>query len=171
MRHLYKAMISATVVTVFGISAFAHSDATGIVKERMDSMVTLAKTLKSIAPMIKGNVEYDPAAIRDAAKVIQNHAGEQLTSKFPEGSNPMVSEVAPAVWDDPEGFKMIADQLSLYAQALEQAADNGLSGTVIKMTDDTPETLLVLSAMPVDTLFQKIGKTCSACHADYRIKK
>jgi cytochrome c556 len=171
MRFLLNALIVPTVTTVLGISAFAHGDVTGIVKERMDSMVTLAKTLKSIAPMIKGDVEYDPQTIRDAAIVIQNHAGEHLTNKFPEGSNPMASEVAPAVWDDPEGFKMIADQLSLYAQALEQAADNGPTGAISEISEDIPETLLELSAMPTGILFQKIGKTCSACHDDYRIKK
>lgn len=65
---------------------FAHSGATGIVKERMDSMSAMGKTVKGLAAMMRGDVDYDANAVRNGAATIRSHAGNALTRLFPKGS-------------------------------------------------------------------------------------
>jgi hypothetical protein len=43
--------------------AFAHDGATGIVKERMDAMLTLGSTMKSLLKIVKGRVKFDASKV------------------------------------------------------------------------------------------------------------
>jgi cytochrome c556 len=133
-------------------------------------MLILAKTMKSLSPMMKGSAPYDPDSVIAAAREIQTHSGENLTELFPKGSNDMTSEATEAVWSNPTGFADLAHQLSLLAQGLERAAPTPPNGQSMA-PQKTPTTLIEISTLPVDAIFMSIGKTCVACHADYRIKK
>ena len=54
-----KIVIGAIVVSAIAATAFAHSGATGIVKERMDGMSALGETIKALVPMMRGEGTYD----------------------------------------------------------------------------------------------------------------
>ncbi|WP_149866541.1 cytochrome c, partial [Tropicimonas marinistellae] len=60
----------ATGITLVAATAFAHSGAMGIVKERMDGMSAMAAVMKALAPMMQGTAPYDPDAIRKGAATI-----------------------------------------------------------------------------------------------------
>ena len=75
----------------FGLAAWSHSGATGIVKERMDGMSAMSRVIKDLTPMMRGNVDYDAQQVRDAADVMISHAGDQMTSLFPEGTGRQVT--------------------------------------------------------------------------------
>lgn len=124
--------------------AFGHGKATGVVKERMESMVALRDAAKALGGMMKGATPYDAEAVRAHATTIRQHAGEALTARFPEGTGGKPSE----------------------------AADNGLmkdmGGHAMEHGDHLDPAML--AAMPADGVFMMIGKTCSACHEKFRQK-
>lgn len=172
------------------LTAFAHGGATGIVKERMDAMSAMAKSVKSISEMFKSG-DYDPQIVRDGANGIAAHAGEALTKLFPEGTEGAPSEARAEVWTQWQSFEKHAEELKTFAVALEQAADrqpaadaagntaNGSSsmmGTSSLMGTSTMmgtknESAPVLDNMPPDRLFTMVVNSCAACHDDYRIEK
>lgn len=129
--------------------AFAHSGATGIVKERMDLMKSIADQMKTIGRMIKGEDDYDADQASNAARTILAHA-EKFPEMFPEGTAGAPSEALPAIWQDWETFLQISADLKRHANDLSAAAE---------------------TASDVDAIrphFVAVGKTCSACHEDFR---
>ena len=182
-----KIVLGAIVVSAIAASAFAHGGAKGIVKERMDGMSALGKTIKALAPMMRGEGRYDAEAVREGAETIRAHAGESLTKLFPMGSGGMPSEAKDNVWQDWEEFSALAEQLHLYSEGLSLAADNGLmmsndaqadTGSMMgesstMMGESTPMMtsqmgLEELSEMPADGVFAMVSQTCSSCHTKFR---
>ena len=99
------------ITTVAGAAAFAHSGATGVVKERMDGMLALGGVVKELNPMMRGQTPFDADRVRAGADVMIAHAGEQMTRLFPEGSDGMPSVALPAIWENWEEFTALAEQL------------------------------------------------------------
>jgi cytochrome c556 len=143
-----KRILFSLFITAIAGTAFAHGAATGIVRERMDGMVLLAKTMKSLAAMTKSDQKLNLLAIQAAGQTIADHAGKNLTTLFPTGST-QHSDATPLVWSHSDEFQRLADRLA--SQGME------LRGI------DTPAQL--------QTQIKQIAETCSACHADYRQKK
>jgi len=141
---------AALAISLQCTMAFAHSGATGVVLERMEAMKDIAAQMKRIGAMIKGTREYDAALAASAAELIVEHA-ETMPSLFPEGSIEGPSEARPSIWADWSGFTRSADDLAAAASALSQAAHGASEPAGI-----TPH-------------FAAVGKTCSACHQDYRL--
>lgn len=181
-------LTSALVTTL----AFAHVNATGIVKERMDAMVIVGKANKALSAMFKGEVEYDPLKVEEAALLINEHAGEAITKLFPEGSGGMPSEALPAIWEDWASFVAIADDLATYSQALAAAAENprgmmqdgqgmmggsqGMMGQSsgnagMGMMSAGPPDAAMLASMPPDGIYLMVSQTCSSCHTKFRLEK
>ncbi len=170
MKITAPKVVSVVALIVIAKTAIAHEGATGVVKERMDGMSEMAAALKAIAPMVNGQSEYDPALIRNAAEILQQHAGENLTNLFTEDSKSMVSQASETVWEKPEEFVNLALQLDLYARGLAIAAENNPS-TDAAIDVLRPLTLDAMAELPVNAIFAEIGRTCSACHEGYRERK
>lgn len=181
----------AVAATLFGAAALAHKGATGVVKERMDAMGALRDAVKAVAPMMTGETTYDAETVRQAAATMQRHSGSAMTELFPEGTNAAPSESRDVVWSDWETFVAMADQLDVYADGLEQAADNGLAAEIGGgMSADTmmgsgammggsthmmggaamPSMMTAadIGAMPADAAFAMTTQVCSACHTRFR---
>lgn len=110
-------------------SVWAHSGATGIVKERMDGMMVMGKAVKEITPMMRGKVDYDAEAVRAFAETLGEHSGAAMTRLFPEGTGGAPSVAKPKVWTNWEGFEALAMQLQTLSEGLALAADNGVKGS------------------------------------------
>lgn len=187
-----RVVILATAVTVAGAAALAHSGATGVVKERMDGMAALGNVVKELTPMMRGQTPFDADQVRDGADLMIIHAGEQMTSLFPEGSDGMPSQALPAVWEDWEEFTALAEQLELRAEGFKLSADVGLAasqadqgasmmgGGGMMGSTETPSmgsgamgsseimTVDMFATMPTDTAFAAVAQSCSACHQKFR---
>ena len=120
--------MTALVASSVGLAALAHSGATGVMKERMDAMGEMGDEMKRLAPMMRGQTEYDPDVVRNAADTMIGHAGAQMTELFPEGSNGEPSEALDTIWEDWEEFTALAEALRTTAEGMKLAADNGLAG-------------------------------------------
>lgn len=144
-----KAALTAALF-LSGSLALAHSGATGIVKERMDGMNVLARSMKSLAGMAKSGA-IDPDQVKESAVAIQAHSGQALYRLFPEGSLQPVSEARQEIWQNWDRFAAISDALFETAGRLErEAASPGLNlGLYVK----------------------ELGNSCATCHQEFRVKK
>ncbi len=174
MRHrkIFARVTATVLVSAFAAAALAHGGATGIVKERMDGMSAMAKAMKALAPMMKGEAVYDPATVAAGAGTIASHAGREITSKFPQGSGGMPSEAAEEIWTDWEAFVTLALELETAALALELASgrEAGAGASATTAEAGIPEPVRSLADMSTRQLFGRVGKTCSGCHKQYRVE-
>lgn len=185
-------VIAAAVATSTAVVAFAHGGATGVVKERMDAMADMGEAVKAIAPMMRGEIAYDAAAVRQAAATFSLHAGNAMTQLFPEGTDGAPSEAKADIWSKWDDFSALADQLGVFAEGLAGAADNGLmasgdtgmsSGTMMGGgagmmgggsgmmgggAMGAGVTAEHIAEMPADGAFVMLTQVCSACHTQFR---
>jgi len=142
-----------TSVAIIGV-AHSHTGAKGIVKERMDLMQTLAKSVKAIKGAIiapSAPTEAGRKTIAASAAIIEEHALRML-KMFPKGSNAHPSEALPSIWTDWPGFEKAARAMAGAAAKLKGAAVTGSRTTLLGD-------------------FTGMARTCGACHAQYRLKK
>jgi cytochrome c556 len=165
---MFKRIFTAFAIISLASTALAHDKATGIVKERMDGMGVLSTAMKSILAQTQSKTP-DPEALKEAARAIQDHAGEAMTKRFPEGSLDYPSEAKEAIWQDWTRFQHLAQQLDLLAKGLEFAAANPLTGKRAELQDN--RMLMDIGAMGPDEVFTLLGKNCVACHKEFRAKK
>ena len=151
-RRTFYAAIGVLTVLVIG-NAYAHQGATGIVKERMDAMKSMGDGMKVLGAMLKGETTYDPMRVKAIARDVAQHGGDAMTQLFPDGSTQHPSEAMPAIWSDWPKFQALADEMQDLAQKLEVAA-----------TDNTMHT----PPSNVERLIRALGKSCKACHDDFR---
>ncbi len=132
---------------MFAIPAqtLAHSGATGIVKKRMDVMKDVGAVMKELGAMGKGDASFDATVVARRAGDLKAHAAG-MPALFPEGSIHGPSEALPQIWKNFEGFSRIASDLESAATALSSVED--------------------ATALPA--ALGAAGKTCKACHSDYR---
>ena len=150
-KAFLRAAVAAATLTT-GAIALAHSGATGIVKTRMDLMKSVADQMKTIGNMVKGAEKYDADQVANAAATIADHA-EKIPEMFPDGSIEGPSEALPVIWQDWETFKTITNDMRQKARKL---------GDVASQSSDVKE---------IQPYFAALGKTCVACHEDFRQKK
>lgn len=177
--------IAALVASAAGVAALAHGGATGIVKERMDAMSAMGDATKAVAPMMRGEAPYDADALRQAAESFRSHAGEAMTSLFPEGSGGAPSEARDEIWENWDAFAALAEQLDTYAEGLALAAGNGMAAGSEQMSADSMmggddmmggdmmggEAMMTaadIGAMPADAAFAMVSQVCSTCHTRFR---
>ena len=143
----------AAIIAITGISlstaVWAHSGATGIVKERMDLMGEIAKATKVIGQMVSSKTLLNSELANSAAKTLRDHA-EKMITLFPAGSLNGPSEAKPEIWEDWETFSKIAADM-------QTAAGNILADTS--------------SINAIKPNFVALAKTCSGCHEKFRLKK
>ncbi|OOY05392.1 cytochrome c [Thioclava sp. F28-4] len=180
-------LVGATMAT----AVFAHGGAEGVVKERMDAMSAMGQSVKKLAPMMRGETDYDAAAVRAAARVFIEHS-DGLTELFPEGSDSKPSEAKPEIWSEWDKFSALADQLKTASEGLAEAAGNGLMasganlgagsmmgtqssgggmmGTSSMMGTASDGGMMDYASMPADGAFNMVTQTCSSCHAKFRFE-
>lgn len=181
----------AAGLTVTSIAAIAHGGATGVIKERMDAMVDMKDSMKTVSDMFKGKTPYDAEQVKAAADVIKGHSGEALTSLFPQGSLQHPSEAKAIIWEEWERFSGLANRLGVLSEGLSKAADNaaspmqqktemGHAGMMGKssmmasadmMGESMNHSAEEYGKMPVDRVFKMVTDNCSSCHTRFRKEK
>ena len=130
--------------------AIAHGGATGVVKDRMMLMKDISKSMKQIAAMMKGEVNYNGRKVSELADAIASKGGKQITKLFPKNSLDEQTEALPAIWQEWTKFETLSDQLTVAANELKAASGDEYDAT---------------------GSFQKLVGTCRACHRTFRQKK
>ena len=145
------------IVAIFGCilivgSAFAHSGASGIVKERMDNMKAIAGQMKVLGDMMKGEATFDDQVAKQATEALLGHASH-VAKVFEKRNLDHPTEALPLIWEDWEGFTAIAAEMERDVARLNDviASQAGLT--------------------PLKPVFNKIAASCRNCHEKYRIRK
>ncbi len=150
--YLKLLMIAALCISAV---ASAHSDATGVIKERMDGMNAMAVHSKTVADMFKGKQAFDVIAVRDAADAFVYH-GQSMVGQFPDtefSRTAKPTQALPAIWDDAEAFEQAVQQFIQQSKKLLIAADLTSDQTALKKP------------------FFVATKNCSGCHKRFRQPK
>jgi cytochrome c556 len=170
-------VVAALIVSAIAANALAHGGATGIVKVRMEAMSKLGKAVKVIAEMVRGKQPYDANAVKSNAMIIKSHSGPAMMKLFPQNSLQKASEARKEIWSNWNEFSELAMRLETLSKGLEIAADNGLSTANASKTEkkrtisNGNSEQSTLATMPVDSIFNKLAKTCATCHEKFRLKK
>jgi cytochrome c556 len=117
------------------------------VKARMMVMGDIRNSMGTLGGMAKGKIAFDAAQAAEA-KAVLSKAAAQVLSAFEAPASDPVSEAAPAIWTDWDGFATKSVAMDAAIEALDTSS--------------------------LDTIkagLGPIGKTCGACHKAYRIKK
>lgn len=142
------------LVLIAAGTAVAHPDATGIVKDRMDAMQSIAAAMKRTSGLIRaasGSGETGTSAIAVEARKIAAH-GNRIPVLFPAGSDGGVSDATPEIWTNADGFAQKSADMIAAANDLAAAAEAARAGELAAK-------------------FRGLGATCSACHRDFRQKR
>lgn len=127
----------APAVSAVAAVTMAHTGASGVVLERMNGMTAMRDTVAELAPMMQGAVPYDAFIVSEGASVIASHAGEKMLSLFPQGSLEGVTFAKPDIWSNWQDFRGLAQEMKRYADALSEAAANGLEQASAPAADMT----------------------------------
>ncbi|MCB1462218.1 MAG: cytochrome c [Nitratireductor sp.] len=143
MHKLILGMAAAMFLTTGVANADAISDRKAAMKSNGGAIGTLVK-------MVKGEMDYDPAAALAAFTTIREDM-EGFEDLFPEDSMTGDTTASPKIWEDMEGFKAAVAKVEADLDAAIAAAPQDKA-----------------AFMPV---FQQVAGNCQACHETYRIKK
>ena len=146
MRNKKIRLSVLLAATALASSVFAADDP---VHERHELMEEVGDAAKPVGEMLKGEREFDSAALMESLKVWKNVSGK-FGGLFPPGSETGEgTEAAPAIWEDRAGFDAaLAEWASAVDAAIEAAPDS-----------------LEAAKPVVGPVFQ----TCKGCHDNYRI--
>ncbi len=148
-RCLFVAAIVCSCFAVVG--AVAGSAETAQIKPRQDKLRDMGGALKSIADDIKrGKLDWENT-IPTNVQTIKDRGG-YLLKWFPKGSGPesgVKTYALPAIWQKNDDFVKLGKAMQAEALKLDEVA-------ATKNADAFKAQVLV------------IGKTCKACHDNYR---
>lgn len=144
----------AVALAICGASSwgFAHTGATGMVKERMDLMKGMADSMKVMGAMFKGETAFDPAVVVEKAGFLAEHA-PMILDMTPEGSGDHPSEALPVIWQAWDDYVADADALAEEGSKLVEIAIDGADQAAMREQ------------------YVKLGKTCGTCHDRFRKPK
>ncbi|SIS38242.1 c-type cytochrome [Insolitispirillum peregrinum] len=135
------------VLAVMPFASHAHEHATGVVKERMDTMKAMSDAMKALRPLMD-QPQIDAAKALPLAEKVRDLSG-RTASLFPAGSDGGTSEALPDVWRKPDDFADAARNSTTQAAALVEAIKAGDSAASLKA-------------------FARTAKSCKDCHGDFK---
>lgn len=141
-------MLGELLTTPVLFAPQAHEHATGVVKERMDLMESMAKAQKAIRQRLRANRELD--LIKADARSIQEFA-QKIPSLFPSGSREHPTEAKGSIWQNWPDFERRARAAVLEAD---------------KLAAIEPRDVKALAAQA-----RTLSQSCGACHEHYRAKR
>lgn len=151
-------IVSSSVVILTSILVgvvYAHSGATGIVKERMDAMKDMGDQSKIVADMFKGKSAFDKNTLLSTTDSFIKHGGE-MAELFPdttESRQGAMTEALPKIWEEWDEFSEKVSEFEELSRTLKSTAES---------TDDVGE---------LRKAFFKTTKSCSGCHKRFRKPK
>lgn len=144
-----------TALTALALLAFtslpfaAHADA---LADRQALMKDIGKSVGMIAPIAKGQKDFDAAVVLAALTKINEDAQKiDVAALFPAGSDQGDTTASPKIWEDTAGFTAAVDKFKADAAAAVAANPQDLES--------------------FKTQFAAVSANCGACHQSFRIKK
>ena len=138
------ALVAAFVATSIAVASDSPQN------ERHELMEGVGDAAKVIGGMLRGQTEYDAAAVMDSLETF-DAASAKFGELFPPGSETGEgTEAAPAIWEDRAGFNAALNEWA-------DAVDTAIAAAPGTLEEGKP----VLSP---------IFQACKGCHDNYRIE-
>jgi len=145
---MLRAALVAASLLVLPAAALAQN--AGVIKERKANFKAMADAAKPTGAMLKGEADFDLAAIKNAIKVFQEKAALQ-GKLFPDDSKEgEKTEALPAIWENKADFE---DRFVKLAEAAKAAAPS------------------ITDADTFEAEWPKVMGNCGGCHKKYRKPK
>lgn len=175
-------LLLAFAVATGAAFAIEHEAASPVVKARQSEMRAMSAAAKAISEFFSGKRPYDASEFRRNADAISRRAGEHLVLRFATTTEAAGSDAKPEIAADHVKFADLADQLEVYANRLEDSAEEGMAippsmrmkaseaiegGPFAKKRDRAPEATVYSS----EHAFHMMLQTCTSCHAAFRLKR
>ncbi|WP_421868019.1 c-type cytochrome [Motiliproteus sp.] len=151
-RHTTLLTTLAGLLLSGSLAVQAHQGATGIVKERMDSMKAMGDAMKAMSAIVKGKQPFELETFSRGSATILEH-NQHLLMMFPEGSATGKSEALPKIWQQWPKFEQQAETSRGEAQRLADLAAQEADFKALRKQ------------------FVLLGKSCKGCHTDFRKPK
>jgi cytochrome c556 len=150
-KRLATLVFAAAAGAALTLPAHAQVKPDTLVKQRQSAMVLQGKYFGPMNLMAQGKIPYNQQVIvRNAAFL------DPLSKMAWDGFDPSTkgekSAALAAVWSDNAKFRQAAERFEGEATKLAQVAKSGDEGAV-------------------KSQIQAVGKTCAACHDDFREKR
>jgi cytochrome c556 len=160
MMRIFRVGLVAAAVTVSALAgaqtagpAKSAAEAKAAIEARQALFKDIKKVYEPLTDTLKGKREFDAALFATNAAKIQELA-QQIPGKFAvdtRGFKDTKTDALDGIWNSQADFKAKADALVTGAANLAAAAKTGDKGATMK-------------AVPA------MGKTCGACHDNFKFK-
>ena len=144
MRRTFFILLT-TLIMGFSVVSYAHKDATGIVKERMDLFKKSQQDIKGLYSAIKDerieDIKMKSASLAEWGAVMPEY--------FPLGSGGGVSDASSKIWDDFDSFKESAKIFELAALSVIEAANQNDMEAIMNSA-------------------KSVGNSCKSCHRKFK---
>jgi cytochrome c556 len=145
---MIKRMIAASLICLVGATAAFSASELG--DKREADMKKIGGATAQLAGIAKGDKPYDAAVVKASLTTI-NTTIKEFPTLFPADKPDEDGHASPKIWEDMAGFKVHAVELASVSDKL-------------------------LGALPADQkavggALGELGKVCSACHQDFRLKR
>ena len=148
-RLLSTLTIFAAAMTITLPAAAQFAKPEDAIKYRQSVMTVMATHFGRIGAVVQGKVPYDAKATADNAAIVYSMSKLPFTA-FVDGSD-KGSKAKPEIWKEMDKFQAGAKDLQEQAAKLDAAAKSGNLDAVKAAFGDT-------------------GKTCKACHDNFKDK-
>ena len=146
--------LAAVVALSLGLSAgvaFAQQKPEVMVKQRQSVMTLQGKYFGPMAGMAQGKVPYNADVVKRNSAFLDN-LSRMAWDGFDPGTKDVKSAALPAIYEQQAKFKEAASRLENEAHKLYQVAQSG-------------------DEAAVKAQIGAVGKSCGACHNDFRQKQ
>lgn len=147
-KFVQQIMLGVFALSVIGTAVAADPKPEEEVRYRQSVFNVIARSFNVLGAIVKGERPYDQALALKSANIVESLSTLPFGS-FGPGTDVGTHKTDPKVWKDNAKFKELAEKFQFEAAKLPAAAKD-------------PETLKIQVGA--------VGKTCKACHDDYRVK-
>lgn len=148
MKRMLAMLTLATAVAVPAHAQFAKVE--DAIKYRKSALSLMGTHFGRIGAVVKGEKPYDKAAVAADAALVET-LSKLPWSAFPAGSETSDSKARPEIWKEQDKFKAASEKMQTEVAKLSTAAKSG-------------------DLAAIKTAFGDAGKSCKACHDDFRRK-
>lgn len=150
MKRLISTLIATATLTGSGV-ALAQMKPDDAIKFRKGVYQVVGYSNRTLVQMVKGEIPFDKDRFaRNAAIIAQ--VSQLVPEAFPAGSDKGETRAKPEIWSDAAGFRKVVDNFQAQATKLADVARSANS------VDD------------VRSQTAALGKSCGACHDNFRVK-
>ncbi len=151
--------IAGIILILFTINnSLAQEQPTGLIKERIDTMKAMGKSLGVMVDMIKGKAPYNAQTATQSVDEIYDYSLD-IGKQFPDTQESRVGKftrVKPELWKNRSGFDQLLEKLQIEAENSAQMAAR-------KASMNKPNLMRPQIA--------EIIEICTECHEKYRKPK